>query len=546
MVSSKLRTTWFVTRPQRDPQFFSQALEALKKATSNFNEKWSSNREIHKKYEKFLAENGLKKENISSDGSGGRTWVAMLRTYSLVYIDPNSGKLIPTKVGIALLNGKKRYENVTKQLLTLQIPNAYFVSSGFRPKYDKGFSIRPIRFLIKLTCQSSLEYYITKEEIIFFAMTAKQDCELDAVIERIKDFRLSDSKKRNYLKQSIATIDYRERSDKGARGFEEANGDVAHTLMLQASYTELVKYSAGKLIIEQSPIEFKKVMQTLSEYDERYPFDSRYEISEPRFSEHAGLDIDSYKSRPIVNTKVASNQQKIDLQLKKIVSKSPNLIGQDYDEIVKILFVNFPPKKAKELAHKIVEMTPKHNQMDEGFITSYLNQTNDLEFEKQTVEVLRALGFETVLQPKPVVKGVRTSIEILIHLDAQNIAIIDAKNYKKKFTLTANLANYMATEYIPIYQGYDGKNVTHFGYITASKIGGSSNLKKIVHTARTYNDKFRVNGFLISAPALLGLLDYCIENSIDNSRRKQYFLTLLNDNKAYETYSEVSHRLNLS
>lgn len=87
--------------------------------------------------------------------------------------------------------------------------------------------------------------------------------------------------------------------------------------MLQASYTELVKYSAGKLIIEQSPIEFKKVMQTLSEYDERYPFDSRYEISEPRFSEHAGLDIDSYKSRPIVNTKVASNQQKIDLQLKK-------------------------------------------------------------------------------------------------------------------------------------------------------------------------------------------------------------------------------------
>ncbi|MCB2585230.1 restriction endonuclease, partial [Listeria monocytogenes] len=88
----------------------------------------------------------------------------------------------------------------------------------------------------------------------------------------------------------IATIDYRERSDKGARGFEEANGDVAPTLMLQASYTELVKYSAGKLIIEQSPIEFKNVMQTLSEYDERYPFDRRYEISEPRFSEHAGLD----------------------------------------------------------------------------------------------------------------------------------------------------------------------------------------------------------------------------------------------------------------
>lgn len=94
-------------------------------------------------------------------------------------------------------------------------------------------------------------------------------------------------------------------------------------------------------------------MQTLSEYDERYPFDSRYEISEPRFSEHAGLDIDSYKSRPIVNTKVASNQQKIDLQLKKIVSKSPNLIGQDYDEIVKILLLIFLQKKQRNLRTKL-------------------------------------------------------------------------------------------------------------------------------------------------------------------------------------------------
>ncbi|MBC1885770.1 AlwI family type II restriction endonuclease [Listeria seeligeri] len=544
MALNKLRSTWFVTRPQRDPQFFPQALESLKKATNNFNEKWTANRDLHKKYEKVLAENGLKKENISADGSGGRTWVAMLRTYSLVYISL-TGKIVPTKVGLALLNGEKKHLNLTKQLLTLQIPNAYFVSSGFKPKYDEGFSIRPIRFLIRLCCQSSLDYYITKEEIIFFAMTSKNDRELDSVIEKIKDFRLSNSIQKKFLKQNIATIDYRERSDKGARDFEAVNGDVAHTLMLQAGYTGLVNYSAGKLITEQNPNTFKKVMQILSDYDERYPFDSRYKISEPSFSEHAGLDIDSYKSRPIVDAKVASNQQKVNLQLKEILSKSPNLIGQGYDAILKILFTDFPPKKAEELAHKIAEFSSKHANINEDFMASYLNQTDNLEFEKQTVEVLRALGFETVHQPKPVVKGVKTSIEILIHLDAKNVAIIDTKNYKEKFTLTSNLSNYMATEYIPTYQGYNGKTVTNFGYITASKIGGVNNLKKVIHTARTYNDTLQVKGLLISATALLGLLDYCIENDIDNTQSKQYFITLLNDNKAYQTYSEVSQRLNL-
>lgn len=544
MALTNLRTTWFITRPQRDPQFFPQALDALKEATNNFQEKWNSNREIQKKYEQVLANRKLKRENISNDGSGGRTWVAMLRTYSLVYLSED-GKLVPTKVGIALLKGRKRYDNLLKQLLTLQIPNAYFISSGFRPKYAEGFSIRPIRFLIKLVCEHSLNYYITKEEITYFAMTAKKDSDIEEVINKINIFRNSSNTVKETIKQNIATLDYRERSDSGARDFEKANGDIAHTFMLQAGYTELVDYSDGKLSIDNLSSDFEYTRKVIADFDERYPFNSRYKISEARFGESAGLDIDSYKSRWLTDAKVISNQQKIDTQIAEVLSKFPILIGQGYDEVLKVISSDFPPKKAKTIALKIMDISTEIVNINEEFISSYLNQKNDLVFEKQSVEILRALGFKTVLHPKPVLEDERTNIDILIHLDDENVAILDAKNYEKKFALSANLANHMATEYIPEYEGYEGKKVKHFGYITASKIGGISNLNKIVDKAKTYNNKLQVSGILISAKALLGLLDYCIENDVNISQRKQYFMLLLNDNNAYETYSEVSQRLNL-
>lgn len=542
---NNLRTTWFVTRPQRDPQFFPQALDALKEATDNFTVKWNSNREVQKKYEQVLADRDLKRKNISNSGSGGRTWAAMLRTYSFVYLT-DDGKLVPTKAGIALLKGNKIYENTVKQLLTLQIPNAYFISSGFRPKYADGFSIRPIRFLIKLVCQGSLDYYITKEEITYFAMTTKKDSDLEKVVSEIKAYRISSNEEKETIKQDIATLDYRDRSDKGARDFEKANGDVAHTFMLQAGYTELVTYSNGRLSIDSNSEDFEYTKKKLEDFDKRYLFNSRYEISEPRFGESSGLDVDSYKSRTITNAKVVSNQQKTDKQINDVLSKFPNLLDQGYEEILKVLLLDFPPKRAKEIAIRITDISNKLVNIDEGFISSYLNQQNDLVFENQSAEILRAMGFETVIHPKPVIEDERTNIDILIHLDDENIAILDAKNYKKKFALSANLANHMATEYIPEYEGYGGKHVKYFGYITASKIGGVSNLKKIIDKAKTYNDDLQVSGLLISAKALLGLLDYCIEKNVDISQRKEYFIKLLNDNKAYENYSEISQRLKLT
>lgn len=63
------RNFWFVTRPLRDPQYHADGLRALQQATTNFTKKWKGNRELHRQYEKFLADAGMKQNHISRDGS---------------------------------------------------------------------------------------------------------------------------------------------------------------------------------------------------------------------------------------------------------------------------------------------------------------------------------------------------------------------------------------------------------------------------------------------------------------------------------------------
>lgn len=114
---ANLRQLWFVTRPERDPAFHVEALRALDKSLGGFPAKWAGEREAHKNYERVLGEEGYKRNNVSRDGSGGRTWAAMLRTYNYVYLMDDYLHL--TKVGEALINGDQVKENTTKQILNL-------------------------------------------------------------------------------------------------------------------------------------------------------------------------------------------------------------------------------------------------------------------------------------------------------------------------------------------------------------------------------------------------------------------------------------------
>ncbi|WP_394189384.1 restriction endonuclease [Paenisporosarcina quisquiliarum] len=532
---SSERKVWFITRPERDPVFHVDALRSLQTTTNNFSEKWSGERALHKRFEEVLANDGLKRQNISNDGSGGRTWAAMLRTFSYVYLD-DLGKLKPTKAGLALLAGAKIRENVAKQILTLQIPNAYFLDSGFRPKFEADFQIRPARFLIRLVNQKELDYYITKEEIVFFALTAHQDKDLLSVTQKIKQFREADVSAKEEMKNQIAAaFEHRERSDKAARDFAAAHGDVAHTFMMLCDYTELADYVRGDAL--RVPAEKQEnTAQKLTELDVRYPFSKRYLISPERYAEHAGLDVDSYKASSYGSISPATNSAKSLLKAHQLLAKYPLIQTMSEEEILAILKQQLTDREARKYAALLAD--PQYSALNEDFVESYLNEENDRTFEDKTAEILKAIGFDVELRPKSVGANVQTQIEILINTDEENICIIDAKMYRPKFPLSANLASHMGSEYLPNYQGYKGKNVSSFGYVTVSDWSGELNLKKITEKANVTIPGSNIKGALITANALLGFLDYCLDNEIDTEERKRLFMSCFT-NQGYRTVGEM-------
>lgn len=532
------RKVWFITRPERDPKFHIDALRSLQRATEDFSLKWTGNRDLHKGFEAALAEDEIKRNNISNDGSGGRTWAAMLRTFSYVYLD-EEGYLRLTKIGRALLAGENIQENVSKQIVTLQIPNAYFLESGFRPKFESDFQIRPARFLLKLANQEKLGNYITKEEIVFFALTARRDNEMEKVTHDILKYREMGPEDKQETKKRIASeFDHRARSDKGAREYEAAHGDVAHTFMLLCDYTGLADYIRGDAL--RVPVSKQEsTRKALEEIDARYPFSKRYLISLERFAQHAGLDVYSYKASAYGNIKPASNARKTLRKVQQILAKYPLIQDKSEEEVAQVLQTELSIREAEKYASLLVEQ--QYTGLNDDFVEGYLNEEKPLVFEEKTAEVLRAIGFQTDLNPKPVGYdgGISTEIELAIHIDDESICILDAKLYRaQKFTLTAALASHMGSEYIPIYQGYKGKKVVAYGYIASGDWGGARNMQKITEKAAVALPGSNVQGALITARGLLGFLDQCLEQEIPEEERKRLFISLFK-NKGYNTTSEM-------
>ncbi|WP_145336228.1 AlwI family type II restriction endonuclease [Paenibacillus xylanexedens] len=532
------RKIWFITRPERDPKFHRDALLALWDATEGLAIKWSGNREAHLQYEHALNTRGVKRDSFSNDGSGGRTWAAMLKTFAYVYTD-EEGYLRLTKAGKKIMDGEKVRENVTKQILTLQIPNAYFLESGFRPQFESSFRIRPVRFLIKLTNQGQLDYYVTKEEITYFVLTAQNDNELATITNRILQFRNASEIEKAQIKQEIAeNFDHRERSDKGARDFAKAHGDVAHTFMLISDYTELVEYIRGEAL-RVDPVHSKEVSDKITTYDERYPFNSRYLISLQRMAENNGLDIESYKASSYGDVKPATNKSKTMLKIQNVLSNYPALDELSNDSLIEILKGEFSEKESLKYAFELKQAT--YQSINNEFVEGYLNEQDNLVFEDKTGEVFKAIGFDVEMRPKSNA-NVETEIEILLKYKNSQMGIVDAKNYRTKFPLSAHLASHMASEYLPNYDGYDGRQVSFFGYVTASNWSGEKNLEKISNLAKRVIPDRDIKGIMLSANVLLGFLDYCIDNDLEKEERVELFLQTI-DNRAYSTVGEILKKI---
>lgn len=537
---SNERVVWFITRPERDPVFHADAMIVLNKVTENFKLKWKGNRDLHKAFEAALANEGLKRMSISKDGSGGRTWAALLRTFAYCYMN-SEGFLVPTKSGIALINNQDVRENTSKQLLTLQIPNSYFLSSGFRPKYSNDFSIQPIRFLVKLCLEKELHFFLTKEEITYFALSARKNTDLTLVKNKILEFRkLSDTEKEIQKNLLASKLDHRSRTDSVARNFETAHSDVAHTLMLAADYTKFITYERGKFIRFSKDISLEEAIEEIDMLDNRYPFSKRYLIDLEFMAEHNGLDCKRFKASSLKNIAPATNQAKYMIKAEKILkNKLSTLINPTEDDYFNLLLEELGKSQAKNIAPILLEKYSPETLLN-SFAEKYLNPESNLDFEDLTGSLFEKIGFDVEMRPNHKYEE-STQIEILLKYGDNKFGIVDAKNYKKKFSLSANLANHMSSEYLQKYEGYKDLDLEFFGYVAINKIGGEKKLEQITKNAKKLCNK-TYKGFMITAPILLAYLDLCHENSWDKDNRINNFLKLV-QNKAFDNYHDLKNTI---
>ena len=84
----------------------------------------------------------------------------------------------------------------------------------------------------------------------------------------------------------------------------------------------------------------------------------------------------------------------------------------------------------------------------------------------------------------------------------------------------------MGSEYIPNYFKYGNNPLSFFGYVTSSTYTG----EKKLHAITTLAEKLihqRIKGFIMQREALIGFLDYCLENELPIDQRVQIFIEVI-------------------
>lgn len=531
------RHFWFVTRPVRDPQYHEDALQCLQEATNDFTVKWTGNREAHKKYEQALADAGMKQNNVSKSGSGGRTWAAMLKTYNYVF-ENSDGFLKPTKVGRAILNGQKVPENIKKQVMTLQIPNAYFLSSRFRPKYSDEYQIQPIIFLLRLVNDARLDKQITNEEITLFAMTAVRDSDYEGKVKEILEYRQLDADaKEQRAKEIFAQNGDLSRAD-SKPDFSKYDS-VATTFTILCRFTEFAEQINGGLKGCSDP----EIMKDFEPFCARYPFNKRIFTDPDFYVLSAGLDVDTYKTQYGVAAKPASRTKKRAIKVQQVLSRYPSPEELTVNQLVTELKAKFNTTEAKQIAEEV--KAQMYNATGDAFLENYRHEEDNLEFERETAHVAEGLGLTVEMHPKPTsdFNNGNEDIDIMGTTPDGKLILIDAKNYAEKFQLSAGLRNKMATSYLRGYMGYNGKNPHYYCYVTAAKSATTSNLLKINELAKR-DSGLEVHGMMISATAIYYLQKYFVEKKLSAEKRAEMFLRLFNDDK-YESFVRVAEVLGI-
>lgn len=557
-----VRRTWWITRPERSPDNIKFALIALDKATNHFsNVQWNHHTQF--KYEDWLGNEGVKRPGRDRNGSGGRTWAAMLKTYDYVYKTKNR-IMKPNEVAKEIINGNNVYQNIQKQILILQIPNPYFLSKDFTrgKKFSNDFQIQPVRFLLKLANNKQLNYKISEKEIIYFAMTCHKNSDLNKAITNICKFRNMASDQKSSWEAKIAkTFDHRARKDSPQRTFEQNMKDTANTFMILAEYTGLthrtkskhpsVLYSDDQYAITNN--------NKLKKLDYRYPFDTTCfnDITASIFRE--GLPVGKYKANYRPGVATANLHSKDERMAWSFAMKHPELNNASRQHIATMIAnsTGLPPFKTNHFAN-LIKKYEQTSSFSKSFQNQYLHEKDTVthnknrQFELDTEYVLRHMGLNVEDHPEPVSSenNSNENEDAVITVHNKYLILVDAKNYHNKsdnsrFPLSAELRNTMVNSYIKGYIGYKNKKPKYFLYVVAKNASGLDNMKHITHDSDHILGN-KCTGAIISAECLMQLASYEDQHKTNKTTNEHYLIKLCSTNKLFTTFGKIKDCLRLN
>ena len=184
---------WWVTRPKRKLNSVPEILACC--SSVSLNSEWQGNVYSHLAFEKALEDCGLKRigERRDQRGGGGRTYFAWLFSLGLVFTHEATGQTKLTLAGEAIVNGDDPVGVLKNQVLKYQFPSPFSLSpASSKTRVASRFKIRPFRFLLKILCDSRLDYKLSQEEIgRVVAVEAENEKEstYEHVINRILEYR---------------------------------------------------------------------------------------------------------------------------------------------------------------------------------------------------------------------------------------------------------------------------------------------------------------------------------------------------------------------
>lgn len=531
---AKLLQLWWLTRPVRSPVALDLTVKIFAQIAEN--RVWQRNRSLQKELEKKLAEAGIKRDRVSLDGSGGRTWAALLRYYGFWYPSSEEGKVILTHSAEALIRGDRVRQHIRKQILNYQIPNAYLLYGAFRFRPHSDFKIFPFRFLLILLLDRTLDHYLTSDEIALLVITAKTAAEYERVKNQILYYRKQYQKDSIPLKKRISLItslqkqyDHRQRinAHRDPQGYLSFTRDIATTFTINLRYLEGAKQGRAGIYLEERYI--GRLQNLLKEFELKYPFNSKFKISESAFAGHYGLDLDRYKYTKDLGPPVITPGKKIDLKISNALEEifrsqpSPQLNKLLGDIKIKTGFADSQIKHSLKRIHPELGVQGELT-LNSRFIEAYLSTAEDgskwREFEDMTAVVFKEIGFK--VRRDQAVNGEKIEI-ILLDPQTEQLGIVDCKA-GRKFILSSKDRSLMASVYISYFMKYSAEGnlfephrpykLVFFLYVVNKFASQQTLIQKISATARRITGK-EINGSAVEAPELLLLLDLCKKEGCD-------------------------------